>query len=393
MAEVSKSPNEVSAGTAGVDPAAEHRCSSMECGKLTASALKCPVCLKQDILSFFCDQKCFREAWATHKFHHNKPDNADYNPFPEYEFTGKVEPLYPLSPVSRVPDNIQTPDYAFSGSPTSEILEARSSIIEPLNEKQLKKYKTVCKLGREVLDLAAAAIKPGVTTEEIDKIVFEETVKRKAYPSPLNYYNFPKSVCTSVNEIICHGIPDKRPLKDGDIVNIDISLYKDGLHTDLNETYYVGDKAKSDPKIVNLVETTRECLQLCIDIVKPGVPFREFGNIIEKHAKQNGCSVVRTYCGHGTGQYFHCSPEVPHYARNKASGVCKKGVIFTIEPMINMGTWRDVRWPDNWTAATADGKYSAQFEHTLLVTDDGCEILTARFKKSPGGPVKRIAKT
>ncbi len=302
-----------------------------------------------------------------------------------------MRPFYPLTPRREVPDTIKKPDYALNGTPNSELLEARSNKIDPFNEQELKKYRTVCKLGREVLDAAAAAVKPGVTTDEIDEIVHRETIKRKAYPSPLNYYNFPKSVCTSVNEIICHGIPDKRPLQDGDIVNLDISLYKDGYHTDLNETYYVGDKAKTNKELVNLVETTRECLQLAIDSVKPGVPFRSFGNIIEKHAKQNGCQVVRTYCGHGVGKYFHCSPEVPHYAKNKAAGLCKPGVVFTIEPMITAGTFRDVRWPDDWTAATADGKATAQFEHTILVTETGAEVLSARFKSSPGGPIKRLA--
>ncbi|GMM34169.1 methionine aminopeptidase [Saccharomycopsis crataegensis] len=367
-----------------------YTCVGADCGTKTESTLKCPVCLKQGATSVFCGQDCFKRNWGKHKFTHPKAGVDHYDPFPEYNYTGKLRPFYPLTLKRTVPENIKKPDYAATGYPESEVKEARSSQIEAMDEKELKKYRTVCKLGREVLDIAAAAVKPGVTTDEIDEIVHNETIKRKAYPSPLNYFNFPKSVCTSVNEIICHGIPDKRPLKDGDIVNLDISLYKDGFHTDLNETYYVGDKAKADPKIVNLVETTRECLQLAIDSVKPGVPFRSFGNIIEKHAHANGCQVVRTYCGHGTGRYFHCSPEVPHYAKNKASGLCKTGVVFTIEPMITAGTFRDVRWPDDWTAATADGKYTAQFEHTLLVTETGCEVLTSRFKSSPGGAVKRL---
>lgn len=365
-------------------------CASLTCGKETTSTLKCPVCLKQGIVSVFCDQTCFKESWAKHKFIHNKEGVDSYDPFPTFQYTGLLRPAYPLSPKRAVPDSIKKPDYAAHGIPLSEEQERQNRQIVPMTEAQIKKYRTVCKLGREVLDAAAAAVRPGVTTDEIDRIVHEETIKRKAYPSPLNYGNFPKSVCTSVNEVVCHGIPDKRPLEDGDIVNLDISLYKDGFHTDLNETYYVGDKAKADKETVNLVETARECLQLAIDTVKPGVPFRSFGSVIEKHAKKYGCLVVTTYCGHGTGVYFHSAPDVPHYAKNKASGVCKPGVVFTIEPMINAGTYRDIRWPDEWTSTTADGKRTAQFEHTLLVTEDGCEVLTARFKKSPGGPVKRL---
>ena len=205
----------------------------------------------------------------------------------------------------------------------------------------------------------------------------------QGYPSPLNYNHFPKSVCTSVNEIICHGIPDGRPLRDGDIVNIDVSFYFGGFHGDLNETYYIGTPS---PEAVRVVETARDCLNAAIALVKPGMLFREAGNAIEPLARARGCSVVRTYCGHGINRLFHCAPNVPHYAKNKTVGVAKKGMCFTIEPMINLGSWRDRTWPDKWTSATADGALSAQFEHTLLVTDDGVEVLTARKPDSPGGP-------
>lgn len=199
--------------------------------------------------------------------------------------------------------------------------------------------------------------------------------------------HFPKSVCTSINETICHGIPDQRPLEDGDIINIDVSLYYGGFHGDLNETYYVGDKAKANPDAVRVVETARECLEQAIQIVKPGMLFREPGNVIEKHAKSRNCSVVKSYCGHGVNQLFHTTPNIPHYAKNKAVGSAKPGICFTIEPMINLGTHKDKLWPDDWTSVTADGKLSAQFEHTLLVTEDGVEVLTARLPDSPGGPV------
>jgi methionyl aminopeptidase len=203
----------------------------------------------------------------------------------------------------------------------------------------------------------------------------------------LNYNRFPKSVCTSVNEVICHGIPDQRVLEDGDILNLDVTLFHNGYHGDLNETYYVGDKALADPDNVRLVETTRECLAKAIASVKPGMLFREAGDIIEKHAKTQNCSVIKTYCGHGINQVFHCAPNIPHYAKNKAVGKARPGMTFTIEPMISLGSYKDKTWPDDWTSVTSDGSRTAQFEHTLLVTEDGVEVLTARLPDSPGGPV------
>lgn len=192
--------------------------------------------------------------------------------------------------------------------------------------------------------------------------------------------------------MICHGIPDQRPLVDGDIINLDVSLWFEGYHADLNETYYVGEKARSNPDLVKLVETTRQALDLCIAHAKPGVAFKEFGDIIEKHAKPQGLSVVKTYCGHGINTLFHCAPNVPHYAKNKAVGKLRPGMTFTIEPMINLGpNHRDKTWPDDWTSVTADGQPSAQFEHTLLVTETGVEILTARKEDSPGGPISSPA--
>ena len=191
-----------------------------------------------------------------------------------------------------------------------------------------------CRLGREVLDEAAAAVDVGVTTDEIDRVVHEATVDRDSYPSPLNYYQFPKSCCTSINEVICHGIPDKRPLVDGDICNIDVTVYHRGYHGDLNETLFVG---RPSDKARTLVRNTWECLDKSIAEVKPGVKYRDMGNYIQKHAQAEGFSVVRSYCGHGIHKLFHCAPNVPHYAKNKAVGVMKVGHAFTIEPMISEG--------------------------------------------------------
>ncbi|KAI0221130.1 Methionine aminopeptidase 1, partial [Massospora cicadina] len=297
-----------------------------------------------------------------------------FDPFPSHVYTGKLRAAYPLSATRKIPESIPRPDYAEDGFPTSEDRVKGSSKIEVLDEVQIAGMRKVCRLAREVLDIAANAIRVGVTTDEIDRIVHEACIERESYPSPLNYHRFPKSCCTSVNEVICHGIPDQRPLQDGDILNIDVTLYHNGFHGDLNETYVVGNVDEAGKK---LIQASKECLDLAINHVKPGALYRDLGAIIEKHAKAQKFSVVRSYCGHGINSLFHCAPNVPHYAANKAVGVMKEGHTFTIEPMISEGVWQDEHWPDNWTAVTRDGKRSAQFEHTLLVTKKGCEILTA----------------
>ncbi|KAJ1853789.1 Methionine aminopeptidase 1 [Coemansia sp. RSA 2703] len=360
---------------------ASHTCQAADCGK--PASLQCPTCAKLELTpAYFCSQACFRATWGAHKAVHQVGDpKATYDPFPSYAYTGALRPCYPLSPTRTVPQEIPRPDYALDARGHSRMEQTYGNAEIPLmDQDEAERMRTVCRLGREVLDIAARALRPGVTTDEIDRLVHEATVERNAYPSPLNYYGFPKSVCTSVNEVVCHGIPDRRPLADGDIVNIDVSLYKDGLHADLNKTYLVGSVDEAGKK---LVRVTRECLQRAIDIVKPGTRYRDLGAKIEEHAKANGFSVVRTYCGHGVGRMFHSAPNIPHYAKNRAIGVMKKGHVFTIEPMINEGRFEDQTWRDNWTAVTVDGKRSAQFEHTLLVTDDGCEVLTRRLDDSP----------
>jgi len=240
---------------------------------------------------------------------------------------------------------------------------------------ELENLRYSCQMGREVLDLAGRAIRVGITTDEIDRIVHEACIERECYPSPLNYYRFPKSVCTSVNEAICHGIPDYREIEDGDIINVDITTYCRGYHGDLNETFMVG---KVDEGGERLVRTAFECLKGALGMVKPGTLYRDLGTAIHKIAAANGCSVNRTYCGHGIGTIFHTAPNIPHYHKNKAKGIMHPGHVFTVEPMINLGRPQDVTWRDDWTAVTVDGKRSAQFEHTVLVTETGCEILTAR---------------
>ncbi|TVY84025.1 Methionine aminopeptidase [Lachnellula suecica] len=380
---------------------AKRKCAGGDCDK-DAGTLQCPTCLKLGMKeSYFCSQDCFKRNWATHKAVHksqssflsniltpkvvSEPDPD--NPWPNFSYTGTLRPKYPLTPRRDVPKSIPHPDYWRDGIPHSEQTFKGRTRIDILDKKQQEGMRKVCRLAREVLDIAAAAAVPGVTTDYIDELVHKACLERDSYPSPLNYGHFPKSVCTSPNEVICHGIPDQRVLVDGDILNIDVTLYHGGFHGDLNETYYIGDKAKADPESVRVVETARECLDEAIKLVKPGALYRDYGNVIEKHAKNKKCSVIRTYCGHGINSLFHCSPSIPHYAKNKSVGAAKEGVCFTIEPMIALGSYRDKTWPDDWTSVTIDGKRTAQFEHTLLVTEDGVEILTARLPNSPGGPV------
>ncbi|EGC40464.1 hypothetical protein DICPUDRAFT_146582 [Dictyostelium purpureum] len=353
-------------------------CATPGCGKY--AKLQCPTCfnLNLDNPSNFCSQACFKSFWPIHKIYHQpSTGNSDDLPakFKNYDFTGSLRPAK-VTPMRKVPEGIELPDHAISSIPLKEKEAYRKNapiIVYKPDEIEIMRH--LAKMSREVLDIAGNVAKVGMTTEEIDIIVHNAIVERGAYPSPLNYYQFPKSCCTSINEVICHGIPDERPLQDGDILNVDVSLYWKGYHCDLNETFLIGNVDEQGKK---LVQTAYECLELAIAICKPGVLYRELGNVIQKHAKKNGFSVVKNFCGHGTGRLFHCVPDVPHYSNNKAVGVMKPGHVFTIEPMINEGTWQDQFWPDGWTAVTADGKRSAQFEHTLLITDTGVEVLSKR---------------
>ncbi|VDP14995.1 unnamed protein product [Onchocerca flexuosa] len=334
--------------------------------------------------------ECFKNSWPFHKLIHlactGSPEQ--YNPWPYYHFSGLLRPA-PMGQKREVPDTIMKPDYALRADGISESEQVARSIneIKVLDDDEIESMRTVCKLAREVLDEAARVCEPGITTDHIDAVVHEACIERDCYPSPLGYHQFPKSVCTSVNEVVCHGIPDMRKLENGDICNVDVTIYHRGFHGDLNETFLIGDMVKEETR--KLVKVTYECLQHAIDIVRPGVRFREIGSVIQKHANSHGFSVVKTYCGHGIHRLFHTVPNVPHYAKNKATGVMKAGNTFTIEPMINAGGHNNERWPDNWTAVTvryifaSDGKPSAQFEQTLLVTESGCDVLTARNTGRP----------
>ncbi|THC88763.1 hypothetical protein EYZ11_011786 [Aspergillus tanneri] len=362
---------------------AERKCQGADCAN-DAGTLQCPTCLKIGLNdSFFCSQDCFKKNWNQHKALHKSaqgktpdgiihkiippkvvtkldPVTGLYNPFPSYSFTGPVRPVYPLSAKRSVPKSIKHPDWAQTGIPKGERRLSRTKI-DILDAKGQEAMRKVCRLAREVLDITAAELKPGITTDYLDEVCHKACIERDSYPSPLNYNLFPKSLCTSPNEVVCHGIPDQRVLLDGDILNLDISLYHDGYHADVNETYYVGDRAKADPDSVRVVETTRECLDMAIALIKPGTLIREFGKVIEQHAESRNCSVIKTWGGQGINTEFHPPPWIPHYAQSKAVGTCKPGMTFTIEPILTLGRPWEVYWPDDWTNATVDGKWTAQF--------------------------------
>ncbi|OGT38855.1 MAG: type I methionyl aminopeptidase [Gammaproteobacteria bacterium RIFCSPHIGHO2_12_FULL_38_14] len=240
----------------------------------------------------------------------------------------------------------------------------------------IKKMRIAGQLAAQVLEMIETYVKPGVTSNELNDICHDFIVnKQHAIPAPLNYLGFPKSICTSINHQVCHGIPSDRQLKDGDIVNVDVTVLKDGYHGDTSKMFIIG---KASVLAERLIRVTQECLYLGIQKVKPGVHFGDLGAVIQQHAEKNRFSIVREYCGHGIGKGFHEPPNVLHYGKVGTGEVLKAGMIFTIEPMVNAGK-RDVKLlPDGWTVVTKDHSLSAQWEHTILVTDTGFEVLTKR---------------
>ncbi|MYI14782.1 MAG: type I methionyl aminopeptidase [Acidimicrobiaceae bacterium] len=228
-------------------------------------------------------------------------------------------------------------------------------------------------LAAEVLIAACGRVTEGITTDAIDRFVHDAAVAAGAYPSPLGYRGFPKSVCTSVNEVICHGIPDSRRLAAGDIVNIDVTVYREGVHGDTSVTLMVGDV---DDHSRRLVDETRAALYKGIGVVRAGVPVSEIGRAIETHASRHRLGVVREFIGHGVGTEFHSGLQVPHYYDRRAATLLEEAMTFTIEPMLTLGSPEAAMWDDGWTAVTRDGRRTAQFEHTLACTADGAEILT-----------------
>tara|TARA_B100000686_G_C16611251_1_gene873935 strand:- start:299 stop:1063 length:765 start_codon:yes stop_codon:yes gene_type:complete len=240
-------------------------------------------------------------------------------------------------------------------------------------EEEIKLMKESCRLAAEVLLMIEPYVKPGVTTERLNQICHNYIVVKGAVPSPLNYRGFPKSICSSVNEEICHGIPSDRKLRNGDIVNLDITTYLNGFHGDTSRTFFVGSPRK---KAAKLVEVCKEALQRGIEVVKPGAKLGDIGATIQNFAESHGYSIVREFCGHGIGANFHEEPQILHYGKFGEGLEIKKGMVFTIEPMLNLGKPDMKILSDKWTAVTQDGEISAQFEHTLCVTENGVDVMT-----------------
>lgn len=357
------------------------------CGQESNSVLQCPTCRELKLKPhFFCSQECFTASWSAHKKVHDVcyiPAFPDDNFSRQFKFTGDLRPGL-LSPKRIVPkDIIPRPDYATNreGRSAGEEKVYKANTIPQLNGEEIVEMKKMCRHGREILNLAANAVRPGATTDEIDRLVHEATIERGLYPSTLNYMGYRKSLCTSINEVVCHGIPDSRELQDGDILNLDISAFGNGegrnckdlnsaikMHTDLNETVFVG-KPKND-EVLRLVFCAFESMVAGITTLKPGNLYRHVGDAIQTRAELDGFDVARSVFSHGVGKYFHSPPDIAHFRGNKNPGIMKENHVVTIEPMVNIGTWQTSQWPDDWTIVTADGKWSAQFENSCRIVSD-----------------------
>lgn len=273
-----------------------------------------------------------------------------------------------LSPKRAVPAHIDRPEYMFHSGP--EVVTA-SDIKTP---ETVEKIRRAGRIAAQAMEAAAGAITPGVTTDALDKIAHEYLCDHGAYPSCLGYMGFPKSICTSINEVICHGIPDSTVLNEGDIINLDVTAYIDGVHGDTNATYGVG---QIDEESALLIERTHNSMMRAIKAVRPGREVNVLGRVIESYAKRFNYGVVRDYTGHGVGEAFHSGLIIPHYdSAPLYDTVMEVGMVFTIEPMLTLGTIEWEQWDDGWTVVTKDRSRTAQFEHTLVVTEDGADILT-----------------
>ncbi|WP_028932411.1 type I methionyl aminopeptidase [Pseudonocardia spinosispora] len=272
-----------------------------------------------------------------------------------------------VSPMRPVPPQIPRPEYVGKAAPTpsSDPWVQPTEVIEAM--------RVASRIAAQALAAGGEAVAPGVTTDEVDRVVHEFLCDHDAYPSTLGYRGYPKSCCTSLNEVICHGIPDSTVIADGDIVNIDVTAFIGGVHGDTNATFLAGDVSEEDRL---LVERTREATMRAIKAVRPGRPLNVVGRVIESYAKRFDYGVVRDFTGHGIGRAFHSGLVVLHYDAPEVDTVLETGMTFTIEPMINLGTIDYDIWDDGWTVVTKDRKRTAQFEHTVLVTADGSEILT-----------------
>lgn len=273
-----------------------------------------------------------------------------------------------ISPKLDVPASIPRPEYV------GKVAPAKFTGTDVKTPDQIERIRAAGKIAAQAIELVGRNAKPGVTTDELDKIAHNFLLDNDAYPSTLGYRGYPKSICSSINEVICHGIPDDTVLVEGDIVNIDITAFKDGFHGDSNQTFLVGEVK---PEVALLVERTREALNRGISVVAPGRAVNLIGRAIESYAKRFGYGVVRDFTGHGIGESFHSGLIIPHYdSAPMYADEMKVGMVFTIEPMLTLGTHQWEMWPDGWTVVTKDKSITAQFEHTLVVTETGAEILT-----------------
>lgn len=272
------------------------------------------------------------------------------------------------TPIRKVPKDIERPEYAWKD-------DVQENIGEPYvqDAETIEKMRESSKIAANALAVAGAAVKPGVTTDEIDRVAHEYMLDHGAYPSTLGYRGFPKSCCVSLNEIVCHGIPDTTVIEDGDIVNIDVTAYKNGVHGDTNATFLAGDVAQEHK---DLVQRTYEAMMRGIKVAKPGREINVIGRVIESYAKRFGYNVVTDFTGHGVGPTFHNGLVVLHYDSDAYRDILEPGMTLTIEPMINLGALPYDIWDNGWTVQNRDGKFTAQFEHTLVITEDGNEILT-----------------
>jgi len=247
--------------------------------------------------------------------------------------------------------------------------------VEIKTKREIELLRQASQMAADTLLLVGEMLRPGMTTEEIDRFVHEDTIRRGARPAPLNYHGFPKSVCTSVNEVVCHGIPGPRKLEEGDIINVDVTTIYEGFYGDTSATFYIGKPSK---EAQHVTEVARRSLELGIAEVREGARLGDIGAAIQEYAEGQGCSVVRAFVGHGIGRRFHEPPQVSHVGKRGQGLRLRAGMCFTIEPMINLGGYEVDVLADGWTAVTRDRSLSAQFEHTIVVTPTGCEILTAR---------------
>ncbi len=279
---------------------------------------------------------------------------------------GKLTPGK-LSPQRAVPSHIQRPEYVGKPGP------APHKGGDKYDLETITRIRKACKIAAQALEVVLQSAKPGVTTDDLDRIGHEFLISQDAYPSTLGYRGFPKSLCSSMNEVICHGIPDDTVLEDGDLLNIDISAYIDGVHGDTNGTVLVGEGSK---ELQDLVERTKEAMHRGINAALPGRRVNIIGRAIETYAKRFGYGVVREFTGHGVGPSFHTGLIIPHYDEPEYDTLIEVGMVFTVEPMITLGTADWHMWADDWTVTTKDKQHTAQFEHTILITEDGPEILT-----------------